>query len=127
MGLIANRGVFEMFSFMPDSYTRSRFMTLKPEELRKIRGLSRAAKCEVGQWIISCLQMLLAEQRRYDTIALPTRRHGLLMIHGYRYAQNNWSNMDPSVLLSPTQVAFIRQVLEEIGDIAALVEVSVGG
>lgn len=60
------------------------------------------------------------------------RQSPMLMVHDCRYARDSWrgkvSAIEPSVnVLSTAQVAFIRQVLEEIGDIAVLVEVSVSG
>jgi len=128
--MISSRGVFKIPGLLQNGHGSPRYMALKQIELKKIRSLTRASKSAVGIWIKTSLHILVTEQQRYVS---PERgNHGMLIARDFRFARDSWRGkvcaLEASVnVLSTTQLALIRQVLEEIGDIAALVEVSVAG
>jgi mediator of RNA polymerase II transcription subunit 12 len=116
--ILSSKGMFNMvLHTQPDKY-----MGLVRHELEKIRSLTRTAKSELALWLRASFE----ESVKMEQYVLSLMEYDSSSVNAlYRPGQNGWRDPlnNPLNNLPVTQVILIRQALEEMGDMAVLVEV----
>jgi hypothetical protein len=110
-----------MFNMVPHTQP-DKYMGLVRHELEKIRSLTRTAKSELALWLRASFE----ESVKMEQYVLSLMEYDSSSVNAlYRPGQNGWRDPQNNPLnnLPVTQVILIRQALEEMGDMAVLVEV----